>query len=90
MGTAESRRTATRATWGAIYRRPLAGGSLARVDGGLGDHLRGNVDTRCLASGKGHAALADSTGNVWVSKTGVDGWEQVADGLPSVSGVVIA
>jgi hypothetical protein len=79
-----------RATWGAIYRRPLAGGSLERVDGGLGEHLRGNVDTRCLATGKGHAALADGTGSVWVSKSGVDGWEQVADGLPSVSGVVIA
>jgi hypothetical protein len=79
-----------RATWGAIYRRPLAGGALERVDGGLGDHLRDNVDTRCLATGKGHTALADRTGNVWISKTGVDGWEQVADGLPSVSGVVIA
>jgi hypothetical protein len=79
-----------RATWGAIYRRPITGGALERVDGGLGDDLRGNVDTRCLATGKGHAALADSAGNVWVSKAGVDGWEQVADGLPSVSGVVIA
>jgi len=79
-----------RATWGAIFRRPLAGGSLERIDGGLGDKLRGNVDTRCLATGKGHAALADGTGNVWVSKSGVEGWEQVADGLPSVSAVVIA
>jgi hypothetical protein len=79
-----------RATWGAIYRRPLAGGALERVDGGLGEHLRDNVDTRCLATGKGHAALADRAGNVWVSKTGVEGWEQIADALPSVSGVVIA
>jgi len=79
-----------RATWGAIYRRALDGGPLERVDGGLGDQLRGNIDTRCLATGKGHAAIADSTGNVWVSKSGVEGWEQVADGLPHVSGVVIA
>ena len=79
-----------RATWGAVYRRPLAGGSLERVDGGLGDQLRGNIDTRCLATGKGHAALADGAGNVWMSKTGVEGWAQIAEGLPFVSGVAIA
>jgi hypothetical protein len=79
-----------RATWGAIYRRPLSGGPLERVDEGLDDHLQGNVDTRCLAVGKGHAALADGAGSVWVSETGIKGWERVAQGLPYVSAVAIA
>jgi hypothetical protein len=79
-----------RATWGAIYRRGLSGGPLERIDEGLGDHLRGNVDTRCLAVGKGRAALADAAGSVWVSETGIKGWERVADGLPGVSSVAIA
>ncbi|HXY92999.1 MAG TPA: hypothetical protein VEP49_11020 [Acidimicrobiia bacterium] len=79
-----------RATRAAIFRRPVAGGSLERVDAGLGDHLTGNVDTRCLATGKGRAALADGAGNVWLSQHGVVGWERLADGLPFVSGVAIA
>ena len=34
------------ATRSAIYRRPLAGGPLERIDDGLGDELVGNVDTQ--------------------------------------------
>lgn len=79
-----------RATRSAIYRRPLSGGPLERIDEGLADRLQGNVDTHCLAVGKGHAALADAAGSVWVSETGIKGWELVADGLPAVSGVAIA
>jgi hypothetical protein len=74
----------------AIYRRSLSGGPFERIDEGLGDRLAGNVDTRCLAVGKGHAALADGAGDVWVSETGVKGWELVTTGLPGVSGVAIA
>jgi hypothetical protein len=79
-----------RATRGAIYHRPVAGGVLERVDEGLGDQLEGNIDTRCLATGKGAAALADGRGSVWASENGLKGWERVATGLPAVSGVVIA
>lgn len=79
-----------RAARSAIYRRSLAGGPLERVDEGLGDHLVGNVDTRCLATGKGHAALADKAGAVWVSEAGIEGWERRATGLPDVRGVAIA
>ncbi len=78
------------ATRGSIYRRPIAGGTLERVDGGLGHAIEGNVDTRCLAIGRGKAALADGAGTVWVSSDGIDGWTIVADGLGSVSGVAIA
>jgi hypothetical protein len=79
-----------RASRSAIYRRSLAGGPLERIDEGLGDRLVGNVDTRCLATGKGRAALADGAGNVWVSDGGVKGWQRLAESLPSVSGVAIA
>ena len=66
----------------AIYRRPLAGGPLERIDDGLGDELVGNVDTRCLATGKGRAALADEAGNVWLSDSGISGWQLLAKELP--------
>jgi hypothetical protein len=79
-----------RATRSSIYRGAVAGGPLERVDGGLGDRLSGNVDTRCLATGKGHTALADGAGNVWVSEHGITGWRLVAEDLPAVAGVAIA
>ncbi len=79
-----------RAARAAVYRRPVAGGTLERIDEGLGDHLHGNVDTRCLATGKSRAALADEQGDVWVSDRGVEGWERIASGLPSVAGVAVA
>jgi hypothetical protein len=79
-----------RATHGAIYHRPLTGGALERIDNGLGDHLVGNIDTRCLATGNGRAALADGAGKVWLSDSGISGWELIADGLPGVMGVAIA
>jgi hypothetical protein len=79
-----------RASRAAIYRRPVSGGVLERIDEGLGDHLQGNVDTRCLATGKGLAALADQRGDVWASDRGVERWERLATGLPSVAGVAVA
>jgi photosystem II stability/assembly factor-like uncharacterized protein len=79
-----------RAKQSAIYRRPVAGGTLVRVDDGLGDRLVGNVDTRCLATGRGRAALADGDGTLWMSADGIRDWSVVVDGLPFVSGVAIA
>jgi hypothetical protein len=79
-----------RASRAAIYHRPVSGGVLERVDDGLGEELHGNVDTRCLATGKGHAALADGRGDVWMSRRGLEGWERLASGLPFVSGVAVA
>jgi hypothetical protein len=75
---------------GSIYRRPVAGGVLERVDDGLGDRIEGNVDTRCLAVGRGRAALADGGGTLWVSASGIEGWTVAADGLGSVTGVSIS
>jgi hypothetical protein len=79
-----------RAARAEIYCRPIAGGRLVRVDDGLGDRLAGNVDTCCLATGKGHAALADGNGDVWVSRQGVTDWRRVAEGLAGVTAVAIA
>ena len=79
-----------RATRSAIYRRSLSGGPLERIDDALADHLHGNVDTRCLATGKGRAALADGDGNVWLSDSGISGWQLIAEELPFVWGVAVA
>jgi len=73
-----------------LYRRPVAGGALERVDEGLGDAVQGNIDTRCLAVGRGRAALADGAGTLWVSSDGIEGWSVAAEGLGSVMGVAIA
>jgi hypothetical protein len=74
----------------AIYRRPVDGGTLERIDGGLGDELAGNVDTRCLATSNGRAALADRDGSVWVSANGTDSWERLAEAVGSVSCVALS
>jgi hypothetical protein len=79
-----------RAARSAIYRRPLSGGPLERIDDALADRLHGNVDTRCLATGKGRAALADGDGNVWLSDSGISGWQLIGKELPAVSGVALA
>ncbi len=75
----------------AIYRRPLEGGRLTVVDGGLpAEGLVGNVDTGCLATGRGQAALADRAGNVWASASGLEGWSRLADALGEVRAVAVA
>jgi hypothetical protein len=79
-----------RAARSAIYRRSLSGGPLERIDDALTDRLHGNVDTRCLATGRGRAALADGEGNVWLSDSGISGWQLIAKELPFVSGVAVA
>jgi len=78
-----------RATTAAIYRAGLGGGPAERIDGGLGE-LHGNVDSRCLASDGEVVALADGAGAVWRSAAGLDGFEQIADGLERVTSVTVA
>jgi hypothetical protein len=74
-----------------VYRRPLAGGRFTRVEGGLPEGgLAGNVDTACLATGRGRAALADQDGDVWASTAGVEGWERLATGIGEVRAVAVA
>jgi hypothetical protein len=75
----------------AIYRRPLDGGRLSELGGGLpGEGLVGNVDTGCLATGRGQAALADGAGDVWWSATGVEAWSRLAGRVGEVRAVAIA
>ncbi|MDP9386866.1 MAG: hypothetical protein M3Q48_02790, partial [Actinomycetota bacterium] len=74
----------------AIYRRPLAGGPIERLHGGLPGDLGGNVDTFRLAGGPdGAAALATPAGDLYASCDEGSTWEQVAAGLPPVRCLVL-
>jgi hypothetical protein len=72
-----------------VYRASLEGGSATRVTDGLGE-LHGNVDSRCVASDGNVVALADGNGDVWRSSSGFDGFERIAVGLDTVTGVTVA
>jgi hypothetical protein len=75
----------------AIYCGPVSGDrALERVGDGLPDWLDGNVDTRCLFASAGRMALADASGAVWARpKPEFGAWNLVAEGLPSVTAVVV-
>ena len=74
-----------------VFARPSAGGALAPVEGGLPtDGLARNVDTGCLATGKGQVALADGAGDVWASAHGVSGWTRLAQAVGRVHAVAVA
>ena len=72
-----------------VYRAPVDGGAATAVSGGLGA-LHGNVDSRCVASDGKIVALADGNGDVWRSADGFEGFERIAAGLDSVTGVTVA
>lgn len=75
----------------AVYHRPSSGGPLAPVGGGLPpEGLTGNVDTGCLATGRGQAALADGNGDVWWSASGIREWARLAEQVGEVRAVAIA
>jgi hypothetical protein len=73
-----------------VYRASVDGGPVRRVTGGLPEHLHGNIDSRCIASDGKVVALADGAGDVWRSAEGFEGFERIAEGLDSVTGVAIA
>jgi hypothetical protein len=72
-----------------VYRAPVEGGAATRVEGGLGE-LHGNVDSRCVASDGTVLALADGDGDVWRAADGFEGFERIAVGLDTVTGVTVA
>jgi hypothetical protein len=74
----------------AVYRASVDGGPVARVAGGLPEHLHGNIDSRCIASDGKLVALADGQGDVWRSAAGFEGFERIAEGLEAVTGVTVA
>jgi hypothetical protein len=72
-----------------VYRASVDGGAATAVGGGLGE-LHGNVDSRCVASDGKVVALADGNGDVWRSASGFEGFERIATGLETVTGVTVA
>jgi hypothetical protein len=79
-----------RAARSTVYRASVDGGPVERVRGGLPEWLRGNVDTRGIASDGRRVALVDGHGDVWSSAEDLDGWEQIASGLRGVTAVAVA
>jgi photosystem II stability/assembly factor-like uncharacterized protein len=74
---------------GAVYRRRVEGhDSLVAVEGGL-PAWTGHVDTRCLATDGSTVALADRSGNLYVSADTGRTWSRRATGLPPPSSVLI-
>jgi hypothetical protein len=84
--------TGPRSQKGALYRRPLAGGSepLSRCEKGLPEWVPGNIDTGCLAASGSVAAFAAPDGAVFVSDDAGASWEQEAMGLRAPRAVVVA
>ncbi|HEY6331385.1 MAG TPA: hypothetical protein VI756_18815 [Blastocatellia bacterium] len=75
---------------GAIYRRGMGEqGPLARVTGGLPEWLDGRADTGCIAVNGSAVAIADASGNLYLSPDGGRSWSLVGKGIPSPSGVLI-
>lgn len=79
-----------RAARSTVYRASVDGGPVERVRSGLPEWLRGNIDTRCIASDGRRAALVDGHGDVWSSTDGLEGWQQVATELRAVTAVAVA
>ncbi|HEX9854276.1 MAG TPA: hypothetical protein VGC47_03085 [Acidimicrobiia bacterium] len=73
----------------AVYRRPLDGGRFERCTAGLPEWFSSNVDTFCLAAGRGFIAAADPSGTVYTSQDDGVTWAEAADGLPGARCLVI-
>ena len=79
------------AAQGAIYRRRVDGhDSLVAIGGGLPAWIDGIADTGCIATDGSAVALADRTGNLYISADTGRSWSRRARGLPPPSSVVIA
>jgi hypothetical protein len=75
----------------AIYRRPVDGhGPLLAIAGGLPKWIDGIADTGCIATHGSAVAIADRTGNLFLSGDNGCSWSRRADGLPLPSSVLIA
>jgi hypothetical protein len=74
----------------AVYRGSVDGGAVTKVEGGLPDHLHGNVDTRCIASDGTRVVLVDGEGDAWLSAQGCEGFVRLVEQLRGVTGVAFA
>jgi hypothetical protein len=75
---------------GAIYRRGIGESSpLVRVTDGLPAWLGGSPDTGCIATKGAAAAMADRTGDLYISDDSGRTWSCVVEGFDMPSGVLI-
>jgi hypothetical protein len=75
----------------ALYRRPVRSEApFERCRDGLPDWFRANVDTYCLAAAGPTVVAGTHDGVVYRSADGGRRWRVLADGLPSVTCVVVA
>ena len=75
---------------GAIYRRPVDGhGPLVPVAGGLPQWIAGIADTGCIATHGSAVAIADRSGNLYLSGDTGRSWSSQTRGFPPPSSVLI-
>jgi hypothetical protein len=72
-----------------VWRYRLAAEELEQVRDGLPESLEGKVDTNQIAAGRGRVAIADCSGNRWLSDSGSSGWQRIATALPYAFGLAI-
>ena len=77
------------ATQGAVYRRPMDECSPLVPLGVLPRWIDGIADTGCIASHASALAVADKAGNLYVSSDAGSTWSRCANGLPTMSSVLI-
>jgi hypothetical protein len=65
-----------------VWRCPIFGRRPEQVREGLPQWLDGKVDTAHICAAGRQAAILDGGGNLWLSKTGLIGWERIAGELP--------
>jgi hypothetical protein len=76
---------------GAVYRKPLAGpGPFHRCAEGLPSWFDGNVDSHCLDGTGSTVAIGSPQGSVFVSQDHGDHWDEVAEGLGSITCLALA
>ncbi len=73
----------------ALYRRPLAGGLIERVQGGLPEWLAGIVDTGMLDARGSTVAFADPDGGVFASTDGAHSFTELTRVPPYVHAVAV-
>jgi hypothetical protein len=84
--TASTGPSTTRA---AVYRRALDGGAFERCRDGLPEWFARNIDTGCLAARGSEAAFGTADGRVFTSRDAGVHWEEVATGLPGITGLAL-
>ena len=72
-----------------LWRWRSSSGETSSVQDGLPQWLEGKVDTGKLAAGDGRFAVADQSGNLWLSTEGSSGWRQIARRLPDLSAIIL-